>query len=211
MIQRTISTGLGALTPAAWADIVAAVDATVGIQESTGSASGREIGAPRFVLAKITTAQQEIGKAVWHYDWAQVRRASSGVAFAVIANGLTSATNGGKKAINRLEAGNTAALAYGFVVTTGINLTAHSGYTFQRVPADTVVQLSIRRNAAGVTSFEFEAPNRIDGACSGSGLVENFAYAFGTFPSPSAVALDFGTFLSPINQADMGVFDAPPS
>lgn len=210
MIKRTISTGLGALTPSAWQDIVAAVDLAVGPQEESGSAGGRSFGQPRIIRAKITTAQQVSGIARWQYDWTQVRRTNGATTFQEVTNGMTSASNGGKKALNTLEAGNTASLAYGYAVTGGTALTAHTGYTFNRVPADAVVDILIFRDTNGATSFEFSAPNPIDGVCGSSGLTPEEQYNFGSYADPYG-SDDFGTHTAPIGQADFGEYDAPAS
>jgi len=210
MMKRTITTGLGALTPSAWQDIVAAVDATVGPSEEGGAAGGRTIAQQRTIDAKITTATvATAGIARWEYDWEQVRRTNGQSIFETFTGAMTSATNGGKKALNILEAGNTASLAYGYPVTNGTALSNHTGYSFQRVPANAVVQISIRRDSAGKTSFEFQAPNVIDGACQPVGLVES-AFDYGSYDSP-ANAADYGTFGAPIGQADFGEYDAPAS
>lgn len=210
MIKRTITTGLGALTPSAWQDIVAAVDVAVGPQDEGGSAGGRSIGQPRIIRAKITTAQQVSGIARWQYDWAQVRRTNGNTTFTAVTNGMTSASNGGKKAVNTLEAGNTASLAYGYTVTSGTSLTNHAGFSIQRVPVDAVVDILIFRDTSGATSFEFSAANPIDGVCQGSGLTPEEQYNFGTYADPYG-SDDFGTHIAPIGQADFGEYDAPAS
>jgi hypothetical protein len=210
MIKRSITTGLGALTPSAWQDIVAAVDLAVGPSEEGGSAGGRTIAQQRVIDAKITTATvATAGIARWEYDWEQVRRTNGQSTFATFTGAMTSATNGGKKALNILEAGNTASLAYGYPVTSGTSLSNHAGYSFQRVPANAVVQIAIRRDSTGATSFEFQAPNVIDGQCQPQGLIES-AFDYGSYASP-ANAADYGTYLASIGQADFGEYDAPAS
>lgn len=205
MMKRKINTGLGALTPSAWEDIVATVDAVMSPESGEGGAAGRTIAQQRVIDVALTTAQQESGIGRWQYDWQQVRRTANTTVFATFANAMTSATNGGKKAVNTLESGNTASSAYGMAVTGGVNLTNHAGYTYRRVPAGVVVQLTIRRDDAGKTSFEFSAPNLVDGSCTPQGLVD-FGFDYGSYSSPQN-AMDYGEYGAPIQQADYGGYD----
>jgi hypothetical protein len=89
-------------------------------------------------------------------------------------------------------------------------LTNHAGFSMMRVPADAVVDILIFRDTAGATSFEFSAPNPIDGVCDSSGLTPEEQYNFGSYTDPSG-SDDFGTFVAPIGQADFGEYDAPAS
>lgn len=162
-IKQRISKGLGALTPSAWADIVAVADpANADDPVVRKSAEG---GSRTSFTAQITNATQDGTNIKWLYAWTQVRRTNAANTFAAVTGGLTSTTNGGKPGLNVLEAANTATLAYGFSCTSGTGALPISGFTFSRVPNNTIVEMSIRRNASGVTSFEFSAPNPITGAC----------------------------------------------
>jgi hypothetical protein len=165
-IKQRITKGLGALTPSAWADIVAVVDPT-GSYDPDVAKNGKGTDRQSF-LAVITGATQDGANLKWAYAWSQVRRTNGANTFATVSGGLTSSSNGGKPALNILEAGNTSSLAYGFTVSpTSGNLTI-TGFSFQRVPNNAVVEMCIRRDSAGATSYEFSAPNRIDGACPSS-------------------------------------------
>lgn len=202
MIKRKISVGLGALTPSAWDDIVATVDSALSPEHGEGGAGGRAFGQQRVIDVALTTAQQESGIGRWQYDWQQVRRTEGTTVFATFPNAMTSATNGGKKAVNTLEAGNTAVLAYGMTVTSGVNLVSHAGFTYRRVPANAVVPLTIRRDDKGKTSFEFAAPNLVDGSCTPQGFVD-FGFDYGSYLLPQN-AMDYGQYDAPIHQADYG-------
>ena len=161
-IKQTISKGLGALTPSAWADIVAVADPTGGFEAQVNKAA--DGGSRKTFNAVITSSTKDGANVRWTYAWTQVRRTTATLNFAAVANGLTSTTNGGKAAINTLEAGNTSVLAYGFTVDTAGALPL-AGFSFVAVPNGAVVEMSIVRDSAGLTSFQFSAPNPITGAC----------------------------------------------
>jgi hypothetical protein len=203
-LKRSISTGLGALTPAAWSEIVEAVDY---VQELRGVTDG--MGPPgdlsqRTILAKIGASTQIGTAARWEYAWTQVRRDASATTYSAD-GGLSDTTPGMRKALNLLEAGNTDALAYGISVS-GLVLNNADGWEFKPVPADAVVQLRMVRDKGGVLSLEFIAANPIDGACpvAPSPITGT---DFGTFTDPDAFAsLNFGSFLSPTEYYDFGTF-----
>jgi hypothetical protein len=161
-MKQTITKGLGALTPSAWKDIVAVADPTGGFEAQVNKAA--DGGSRKTFNAVITSSTKDGANVRWTYGWTQVRRTTATLNFAAVANGLTSATNGGKPAINTLEAGNTSVLAYGFTVASSGDLPL-AGFTFVAVPNGAVVEMSIVRDSAGVSSFQFSAPNPITGAC----------------------------------------------
>jgi hypothetical protein len=203
-LKRSISTGLGALTPSAWNEIVDAVDY---VQEQRNMSDGMN-GAgelnQRTILALIGAATQIGTAARWQYAWTQVRRSASVTTYAAD-GGLSDATPGMRKALNLLEAGNTDAIAYGISVS-GLVLNNADGWEFKPVPAGAIVQLRMVRDKGGVLSLEFIAPNPIDGACPvpPSPILGT---DFGTFPDPDELAvLDFGSFLVPTEYIDFGTF-----
>lgn len=203
-LKRSISTGLGALTPSAWNEIVDAVD----YYQSLGNVvdatyAGNDLN-QRTILALIGTPTQIGTAARWQYAWTQVRRSASATTYAAD-GGLSDTTPGMRKALNLLEVGNTDALAYGISVS-GLLLNNASGWAFKPVPAGAIVQLRMVRDKGGVLSLEFIAPNPIDGACPvpPSPILGT---DFGTFPDPDAFAvLDFGSFLVPTEYIDFGTF-----
>ena len=205
-IQRTISHGLGALTPEAWREIVAAVDMarSSGFMMDGGNALGA--GAPRFIDAVITGATQDGAKAKWTYAWTQVRRDASANTWSTESGGLTSTTNGMRAAVNILEGANTESVAYGYAHS-GLNLSNHAGYQFKPVPTGTPVHLRLVRDKANVLSVEFSAPNPIDGQCQQNiSIVPVQDYDFGEFEAATST-LDLGTFpLSNPQSHDMGAY-----
>ena len=162
-IKPSISRGLGALTPSAWKDIVGAIDAINEFKpQYVSQADG---GDRKMFYARITGATQpDATIRRWAYAWTQVRRDSEAATFATVSGGMTSTTNGGKAAVNTLEAGNTSTLAYGIAVNSSGNLTTE-GWVFDRVPDAAVVEMYVVRDSSGNTSFQFTAPNNITGAC----------------------------------------------
>lgn len=181
-IKQTISKGIGALTPSAWADIVGAVD--FANQGRTLNMLARLRSGDRdLFLARIDSSVKLTSTlARWRYGWTQMRRTGTGnLLTTVVTNGMTadsasfsSGTNGGLAASNTLEYGNTASMAYGFAVDTadGVTLSNVLGFTVQPVPTSTIVMMhAIRANNGGLT-FCFAAPNRIDGSCP-SPLIDN--------------------------------------
>jgi hypothetical protein len=182
-IKQSISKGLGAITPSAWADIVAAVDfAAQG--RTLNMLSRLRSGDRETFLARIdSSAKPTATIARWRYGWTQVRR-SSLVSFGIsvpvnamtgLSTGFSDGTNGGKAAGNMLEWGNTASLAYGFATDTadGVTLQNVTGFSVQPVPNSTIVVMhAMRSESAGVLHFCFAAPNRIDGSCP-SPIIDN--------------------------------------
>ena len=161
-----ITTGLGALTPAAWRDLAVTVDTVLG----PGTVRNGQLGAAqdqfRWITAQIGAPSQISGVARWEYAWKQVRRNASLTTFGDEATPpLADTTPGMSKALNTLEAANTATIAYGFGVSGGTELTAHPGWSIEPVPPGTVVHLMMVRDKGGVLRCEFAAPNRIDGEC----------------------------------------------
>jgi hypothetical protein len=203
-LKRSISTGLGALTPSAWNEIVEAVDYYQSLGNVVNAVNGAGETNQRTILALIGAATQIGTAARWEYAWTQVRRSASATTYAAD-GGLSNATPGMRKALNLLEVGNTDALAYGISVS-GLVLNNADGWEFKPVPAGAVVQLRMVRDIGGVLSLEFIAPNPIDGACpvAPSPILGT---DFGTFPDPDEFAvLDFGSFLVPTEYIDFGTF-----
>ncbi len=171
-IKRRITRGFGALTPNAWDSLIrtaewagrlrqpmAAMEASANAFASSGS---REV---YHFDARITTATQITGVGRWQYAFEEVRLAGSGgTEWAAVSGGITG-DGATAYALNRLEAGNTATLAYGMTATSGVDLTAHSGFSLQRVPANTVVEMRAVRDADAAVRYEFSAMNPIDGSC----------------------------------------------
>jgi hypothetical protein len=162
-----IHTGLGALTPAVWGDLVRTVDTVLGPGVVTDGRLGPAPDQPRWITAQIGAPSQISGVARWEYAWKQVRRnAAPLTTFADEATPpLSDTTPGMSKALNVLEAGNTASIAYGFGVSNATELTEHPGWSISPVPPGTVVHIMMVRDKAGVLRCEFCAPNRIDGEC----------------------------------------------
>ena len=167
-IKRDISVGLGAITPQAWAQIVDKVN-----ENASQRRFAQRDGQNKTFIAKITGATKVSGLAKWEYAFEQVRRVTATVTVAAVTDGITSVAYPTKKAINLLEVGNTATLAYGFIVTSGTVIASSPDYELKPVPINEVVEITARYDDAGVMSFEFCAPNPIDGACpiAGPGLV----------------------------------------
>jgi hypothetical protein len=197
-IKPSITRGLGALTPSAWKDIVGAIDAINEFKpQYVSQADG---GDRKMFYAKITGATQpDATIRRWAYAWTQVRRDSDAYSFTTVSSGMTSTTNGGKPAINTLEAGNTSSLAYGIAVDASGNLTTAEGWVFNRVPDNCVLEMYVVRDSNGKTSFQFTAPNPITGECPAP-------------PAPVLSASDYGSFLEPSSTAvpyDAETFSAP--
>lgn len=181
-IKQTISKGLGALTPSAWADIVGAVDfAAQG--RALNMIARLQSGDRNTFLARIDSSEkvtETVGR--WRYGWTQVRRgALNAFSVQLVTNGMTglsssmtAGTNGGKAAGNILEWGNVATLAYGFATdnTDGVTLSNVIGFTVQPVPNNALVVMHAMRTNNGVLHFCFSAPNRIDGSCP-SPIIDN--------------------------------------
>lgn len=182
-IKQTISKGLGALTPSAWADIVGAVDfAAQG--RALNMIARLQSGDRNTFLARIDSAVKPSATvARWRYGWTQVRRGNlSTFGIQIVNNGMTgdsssntAGTNGGKAAGNLLEWGNVATLGYGFATdnTDGVTLSNVTGFSIQPVPNNAIVVMhAMRTGTDGVLHFCFAAPNRIDGSCP-SPIIDN--------------------------------------
>lgn len=120
--------------------------------------------------AKITGSTTTSSAAMWKYSWSEVIPGSSlSVAsdFTVLSGGRSGSSN----AINCLESGNTASLAYGIAVgyTSGswkLTATPFTEMVFKPVPNNTVVQMhTVKIALTNSVRFEFWAPNPIDGTC----------------------------------------------
>jgi len=166
-MKATITQGLGALTPSTWSEIADAVELA-----SKKGVARLQFGQDQrpsesySIVAKITGATQQSGLAVWFYEWSEVIRTSSSVhTFQAAESARLWSTEGLSKAVNLQEVENTSTLAYGIIVTGGINVTAHPGFTVRRVPNNTVVLMDIRRAVNATISCEFSSPNIIDGTC----------------------------------------------
>ena len=197
-IKPSITRGLGALTPSAWKDIVGAIDAINEFKpQYVSQADG---GDRKMFYAKITGATQpDATIRRWAYAWTQVRRDSEVYSFTAVSSGMTSTTNGGKPAINTLEAGNTSSLAYGIAVDESGNLTTAEGWVFNRVPDNCVLEMYVVRDSNGKTSFQFTAPNPITGECPEPPAPVQSAFDYGSFLEPSDIAIpyDAETFSAP--------------
>lgn len=165
-MKPTINKGLGALTPETWGEIYQSVQ-TSKSADRTGLESSRRSD----FLARITGHSAiTIGTAKWKYAWEEVRRDS--ITVATVSNVVpgrigTTATNW---AINTLEINNTATSAYGYEVSNTMLVNA-DGYAVKMIPTGTIVIMYMRRAVNGAVSFEFSAPNPIDGVCP-SGLIQ---------------------------------------
>jgi len=124
-------------------------------------------------LAQIDPNPTQIGNAArWSYGWEEVRyEGDGGGSFETFTGNRTSVTTG--EAINILELGNTATIAYGIPVA-GANFSINdTGVRFRAVPSGTVVKMwatSDPRN--GDSRVVFEAPNPVHGPCN---TLEQFA------------------------------------
>lgn len=190
-MKPKITRGLGALTPATWAEIYATV-AGAGADGGGGTITRppKTAGGDRErFLATIGAATQIAGKAIWNYAWTQVRAqtTSTSVTTANVTNGLSSTTQG--VAWNILEWANTATIAYGYSVADGTDLTDYEGFKIDKVPAGTVVQMWLTRATDGTLRAEFMAPNPITGECPAA-------------PLPVLGTSDYGTFISPADDAE---------
>lgn len=201
-MKPTITKGLGALTPEVWSQIYALVQgqgADGGTPPSVRSQQSRGGDRERF-LARITGAEQVSARAIWQYEWEQVRVQTAGGAAPTITTVLNGHTDGAQGvAWNILEMGNTATVAFGFDVTNGVQLNAFEGFSIDRVPNNTIVQMWFTRATNGALRAEFVAPNPITGACPEP-------------PAPLVGTYDYGSFITPSETAspyDAETFGAP--
>ena len=123
-----------------------------------------------FFPARITGSTISATVAIWKYSWSELEPANS------IGTSTDYATragwrSGSSDAINLLEQGNTASLAYGFGVgySAGAWRLLAAGFTnvlFLPVPNNTVVWMkAVARPTSGTLRFEFSAPNPLNGTC----------------------------------------------
>lgn len=201
-MKPTITTGLGALTPATWKDLVQAVDYVKAQLAVTNGQLGTLREFPRWITVEIGEATKLDNVARWEYAWTQVRREATETTFAADAlSALTNDTQGMSKALNTFEAANTKTTAYGYAVLEpdGIELTQHEGFEIKPVPEGAVVHLLMVRDTGGVLKLEFGAPNPIDGICPTPPQPVTNAYDYGTFlePDPLATPYDGETFAAP--------------
>jgi|694.fasta_scaffold06220_6 hypothetical protein len=201
-MKPTITTGLGALTPSAWKDLVQAVDYVKAQIAVTNGQLGNIRDAPRWITVEIGEATKIESVARWEYAWTQVRRVAAETTYGADAlSALTDTTPGMSKALNTLEAGNTEALAYGYAVLEpdGVELQEHEGFEIRPVPEGAVVHLLMTRDTAGILKLEFSAANPIDGTCPEPPQPVTNAYDYGSFlvPDPLAIPYDAETFAAP--------------
>lgn len=123
-----------------------------------------------FFPARITGSTISTSLPIWTYSWSELEPANS------IGTSTDYATragwrSGSSDAINLLEQGNTASLAYGFGVgySAGAWRLLAAGFTnvlFLPVPNNTVVWMkAVARPTSGTLRFEFSAPNPLNGTC----------------------------------------------
>jgi hypothetical protein len=201
-MKPAITTGLGALTPATWKDLVQAVDYVKAQLAVTNGQLGNLRDNPRWITVAIGEATKLDNVARWEYAWTQVRRVANETTYGADAlSALTNDTPGMSKALNTLEAANTETVAYGYAVLEpdGVELTDHEGFELKPVPEGAVVHLLMVRDVAGVLKLEFSAANPIDGICPEPPQPVTNAYDYGTFlePDPAAIAYDGETFAAP--------------
>lgn len=123
-----------------------------------------------FFPAKITGSTVNVSLPIWKYSWSELEPANSigtSTDYAIRAGWRS----GSSDAINLLEQGNTASLAYGFGVgySAGAWRLLAAGFTnvlFLPVPNNTVVWMkAVARPTSGTLRFEFSAPNPLNGTC----------------------------------------------
>jgi hypothetical protein len=177
--KRTISKGLGALTPEAWTDIVDASTFVQQFGESLRTSTGErgDYGVPLITLARITGAADLKGTGngayVWKYAWTRVvlTGSQSDVSAQVPTQGqLTGTTSNGNDAtpsswaINLHEINNTTSLRNGYTHTSD-SISGSEGYRIVRVPNDTVVPMVALRLDTGRLQWSFWFPNPVGGTC----------------------------------------------
>lgn len=180
-MKRSIVQGLGAFTPATWAEIRGSVES----KDARTIEQALNRTAPVF-YAIIVEATKVSGVARWKYQWAQVvRKADTALfpasMFNTLVGGRTSSVTGQpiRYAVNLLEVANTAGLAYGIEVTTdGVAIVTAPTYTFRQIPNGTIVEMRLTRDRGGLINPTFSATNPIDGDC----------------PAPDSNLIDGGQF-----------------
>lgn len=143
--------------------------ATLQAQQTDMARMLRTQDAPDFV-AKITGATINASVPIWTYNWAEVEPANSigtNTDYATKTGGRTGTGN----AVNLLELGNAAGLAYGFSVAFSggawkLTAAGFTNFIFHPVPTNTIVRMrTVYRATSGTQRYEFSAPNRLDGTC----------------------------------------------
>lgn len=201
-MKPTITKGLGALTPQVWAQLYELVQGQGADGGERLSSRGQRTpgGDRQRFLARLTGANQVASRAIWQYQWEQVRVQTAQDAaptITVVLNGHNDSTQG--EAWNILEMANTEILAFGFDVTNGVELDDFEGFSLNHVPLDTVVQMWFTRATDGTLRAEFSAPNPITGECPEPPQPVTNAFDYGTFlePDPAASPYDGETFAAP--------------
>ncbi len=168
-MKRSIVQGLGAFTPATWAEIRGSVES----KDARTIEQALNRTAPVF-YAKLTVATKVSGRARWQYEWVQVVRKASTSAFAdamfdtLVGGRNSNAVGDGAKryAVNLLEVANTDTLAYGIQVTTnGVTISNSIEFQFKQIPINTIVEMRLTRDRGGLINPTFLATNPIDGGC----------------------------------------------
>jgi hypothetical protein len=120
--------------------------------------------------AKITASTTTSTAARWRYSWSEVIPGSlpfDASNFTVLSGGRS----GTSSAVNCLEGGNTASVAYGFAVGFSssqwkLTTSPFTNMVFKPVPNDTIVQMyTVKIATTNAVRFQFWAPNPIDGTC----------------------------------------------
>ena len=126
-----------------------------------------------FFPARITGSTISTSLPIWKYSWSELEPANSvatNTDYAIRA-GWRSGNATTDPAINLLEQGNTASLAYGLAVAYSggawkLTTTPFTEMQFKAVPNNTVVWMkAVVRPTSGTLRYEFSAPNPIDGTC----------------------------------------------
>lgn len=209
-MKPTITKGLGALTPQVWAQLYEVVEGQGADGGERLSSRGQRTpgGDRQRFLAKITAANQITSRAIWRYEWTQVRvQTSEGAAptITTVTNGHSDSSQG--EAWNILEMGNTANLAFGYGVTNGVVLADYEGFSFGPVPENTIVQMWFSRATDGSLRPEFIYMNPISGQCPEPPAASTTP-DFGTFNEPTTTIIDMATFGNPAAVAhDYGTFE----
>lgn len=115
--------------------------------------------------ARIGASPEQIGSAArWRYAWTEVRWQASNSSFVDVTSGRSSGAMG--RAVNLLEAGNTAAAAYSIPVA-GTNFAiGNTGVLFRPVPPGAVVRMRLMPEPGTQDAVAtFEAPNPVWGPC----------------------------------------------
>lgn len=203
-LKPTISKGLGALTPEAWAKIVAATEWVLQNKESVAREAAERASAnvPDVFVAKITgsAALATAGTPYfWKYSWSrQVLSGSQSSLTTAAPTGLALAgtnVNGQSNAapstwaVNLFEVGNTATARNGYTHdgSTGL-ITDAPNYKVDAVPTDAIVLMHAIRldagTAAGRIQYVFEYPNPITGGCE-TAFFDSTSFDAGTYSGPA--------------------------